>query len=100
MRPELERFVEHTAEGMRESAIVMTLFSEKYKKGLDSLIQFSLAVMMDKPIFLLVPEGVEVPERLRRIADGIEFFRLEDKASLHEASRRLIAKAREQSLIE
>ena len=101
VRPDLEKWIVGMAGKMGETAICLSIFTDDYKKGIDSLLQFSVAVMMDKPIFLLVPEGTTVPERVKRVADGIEFYQKDsDGKSIKEASIRLLRQATEKGFTE
>jgi hypothetical protein len=97
-RKDLEKFVVSTASRMDSSAFCLTLFTENYAKGLDSLLQFAVAMMMDKPIFLLVPEGVTVPANVLKVAGGIERFDPKDKASMTAATERLMRAAMQKTL--
>ena len=99
-RPELEKYVTNTAARMGESAFCLTLFTEDYAKGLDSMLQFACAVMLDKPLFLMVPNGVKIPKHVEKIADGIERYDPDNKDSMEQATHRLLQKAREQGLTE
>ena len=54
-----------------------------------SALQLGIAVMLDKPIGLLVPFGVEVVDNLKRLAKGIEYFHLDDTVSMQGATKRL-----------
>lgn len=101
MRPDLEKWIVGMADRMGESAICLSIFTDDYKKGIDSLLQFAVAVMLDKPIFLLVQEGTTIPERVKRVADGIEFYKRDaDGSSLKEASTRLLRQATEKGFTE
>lgn len=95
IRPDLEKYVNGVTRQMGESAIVLSLFTDDYKKGLDAMIQFSLAIMLDKPIFLLVKKGTVVPDKVKKLADGIEFFDEHDKVSFEKATRRLLQLAQQ-----
>lgn len=92
-RPQLEQYVRTTAQRMGESAIVMTIFTKDYAKAIDALLQFSVAIMLDKPIFLLAPEGQDIPQKVRAIAEGIEFYKDGDTKSMEAATTRLMAMA-------
>lgn len=64
---------------MRESAMFLALFTENYEKDATAVLQFGLAVLLDKPIYLVMPRGTHLPENLRRIAKGIgEYDSIED----------------------
>ena len=83
-------YVEHIAKGMRQSAVCLTLFTENYKTGTESLLQFALAMMLDKPILLLVKRGTTIPQNVRKVAQRIEFFDEGNPDSLADASKRLL----------
>lgn len=100
IRADLEKYVEGMAGQMGDSAICLSLFTEDYKKGLDSMLQFAVAIMLDKPIFLLVKKGTAVPEKVKKLADGIEFFDEHDKKSLETASRKLLSLAQQKGFVE
>jgi hypothetical protein len=96
IRDQLVKFAEDTASRMGESAFVLSLFINNYKDGIDSLIQFSIALMLEKPLFFLVPDNVKVPKKLEQIADGIERYKDGDMKSAQEATMRLMKKAQQQ----
>ena len=95
MRKDLETYVTSTAARMGESAFCLTIFTDEYARGIDSLLQLALAMVLDKPIWLLCPE---VPDNVRKVARRIEFFNPKDKASLRGATERLMRAAMEKSL--
>lgn len=79
---------------MGQSAFCLNIFTDDYKKGIDSLLQFAVAIMLDKPIFLLVPHGVAIPEKVKLMADGIEYFEMGNKESTHDATMKLMQQAK------
>ena len=90
---DLEEYAERTAAKMGESAMCLTLFTDSYIKDIGATIQMACAIMMDKPIYLCVERGTPVPEKIKRIADGIEYF--DGKEDAMRASRVLLEKAME-----
>jgi hypothetical protein len=100
IRRELEKYVVGMAGQMGGCAICLSLFTDNYKKGLDSMLQFAVAIMLDKPIYLLVKKGTVVPEKVKKLADGIEFFDEHDKDSLEKASRKLFLLAQQKGFVE
>jgi hypothetical protein len=90
IRAELEPWVEGMARNMGESATCLTLFTNNYAKGIDSLLQFAVAVMLDKPIYLMVERGTHLPEHVKKIAAAIEYCEPGDLDSMKRASERLI----------
>jgi single-stranded DNA-specific DHH superfamily exonuclease len=99
IRKDLIKFAEQTAERMGESAVVISIFTNNYKEGIDSLLQFSIALMLDKPLFFIAPEGTKIPEKVRKVADGIEFYKKDDMTSAQEATTRLIRRAQERGFV-
>jgi hypothetical protein len=81
-------------EMVADSSVFLSLFTENYKRDPTALVQLVFALMLDKPIYLLVPRGVPVPKGMRRLADGIEEWDLGVQESLERATARLINRAR------
>lgn len=79
---------------MESSAICLSIFTKDYARSIDSLLQFSVALMMDKPLYLLVPSSQNVPEHLKKIASGIETYEEGNKESMYQATRRLLENAK------
>jgi hypothetical protein len=89
IRPDLERWIEGTAQKMGDSAICLSIFTKNYKKGIDSLLQFAVAIMLDKPLYLLAPDNVEIPQHVKKIASSIELYKEGDPKSFEDAGLRL-----------
>lgn len=98
VRPEIKKMVEANEANMESSALVLSIYSENYKKDLNGIVQIGLALVHDKPLFLLVPEGTVLGERLKRVADGVEFYREGNDESMQTAVRRLFQLASEKRL--
>lgn len=56
---------------MRESKVMLSIFTDGYEKEPVALLQLALAMVLDKPIYFAVPRGREIPDNLRRVAKGI-----------------------------
>jgi hypothetical protein len=56
-------------------------------------LQFAAAVLLDKPIYVLVPEGEALPPRVQLLATGVEYYTRGDADSLKRATIRLLSKA-------
>jgi hypothetical protein len=89
---DLIEYTEKIAQKMGQSAVCLSLFTDNYKKSPESLLQFAVAIMQDKPIYLLVRQGTEIPEKVRRVADGIEYFDSLDADSMIDASQNVVKK--------
>ena len=92
-RKDLEKRIADISEKMGASAVCLTLFNDSYGKDVDSLLQFALMIMMDKPFFLLVPKASKIPDHVLRMADGIEFYEPGDEASFNSATLKLMTQA-------
>ena len=100
IRTELEKYVSETADKMGDSAICLSLFTDNYKKGIDSLLQFAISIMLNKPLFLLVKRGTVVPEKVKLLADEIEYYDEHDRASFEAATKKLFKLAQEKHFVE
>jgi hypothetical protein len=78
---------------MKRSQMCVSIFTEDYERDPVALIQFAAAILLDKPIYLLVPEGRVLAANVRAVAAGIEFYPPGDEAALKAASERLLRKA-------
>lgn len=94
----LKKITEKSADGLNQSEINLTLYGANFKDDPVAMIQLGLSVVMDKPIAVIVPLGVEVPDNLKRLAYAIEYCDTEDKNHLLIATKR-IKKAMEEFLI-
>jgi hypothetical protein len=78
-------------EKIADSRVFLGLLNEEYKRDPTALVQLCFAMMLEKPIYFLVPKGCTVPRGLRRLADGIEEFD-ESRESLERAAERVRAR--------
>ena len=93
----LKEASERSAAAIAGSAAFVAIFN---KSGLSDpvyLLQMGLAVYMDKPIYLLVPQDAVIPENLRRLARKIEYFwrNPDDMSSIRAATEKLLSDLRE-----
>jgi hypothetical protein len=88
----LKEAAERSAEKLADCSAFISLFSEKMAEEPVPVLQLGLAMLMDKPIYLLVPEGAALPENLRKVAVRIEYYKrdAEDMTSFRQASDRLL----------
>ncbi len=72
----LKQVAKEMAEKVSDSNVFLVMFNESMIEEVAPLIQMGLAVYMDKPIYLLVPEAdvATLPENLKRLARGIEVY--------------------------
>jgi hypothetical protein len=63
---------------LEASAMSVTIYSGKMDVKLS--VELGAAILLDKPIILVVEPGVQIPERLVRVADRIIEADLDDPA--------------------
>lgn len=71
---ELLEAVERNAQMIQKSGMFLQIYAEDQTKDPIALIQLALAILMDKPLLILAPEGTRINDKLRRVADDITFF--------------------------
>ncbi len=87
----LKSIVKGSEEKILGSSIFVGLLTPAADKRPEVLLQFGIAVLHDKPIGVLVFEGVPVSESLKKIAFAVEYVK--DRDDFEEATKRLIEKA-------
>ena len=90
--PEMQRWLEGQSENMRrmaESAMVASLVTPGYLTDPVCMLQLGAAIMMEKPLVLMVFDGTHIPDRLQKVADKI--IVVKDKNHMDEAGRELQA---------
>ncbi len=94
MSKEFDKWLEETARrnlpNVEASRIFLPLYTKSYAKDPQCALQFGYAVLMGKPIFLLVEKGQEIPDTVKAVAKGIEYFVKEDRGSLEAATNRML----------
>lgn len=89
----LKEAARRNAEKIAGSHVFLALFNEKMLDDPICLLQMGLAIYMDKPIYLLVPQDTPIPENLRRVARKIEYFwrNPNDMSSIEKATEKLLS---------
>lgn len=75
MSDELKRYLEHAAREMipmmKDSALSIAILNADPDPKL--CLEIGAAIMLDKPLIILVPRGERVPANLKRVASRIVF---------------------------
>ena len=58
-------------EGIKDSAVYAGIVTGNFLKSPECMLQLGAAILMEKPIVLMVMDGAEIPAKLRAIADKI-----------------------------
>jgi hypothetical protein len=78
---------------MKDSHMYLGMVTPEFFKDPVCMIQLGLAVLLDKPLYLLVRKNVPIPQHLRNIASAIEIVEDDSQEAYEQASRRLLDKA-------
>lgn len=86
---QIKIWTQKTLGKMDNSAVFLGICSENFAEDPTCLMQFALAVLLDKPLFLLIEKGVNPGKHLIRILEGYEFYEPGDDKSAKKASEKL-----------
>jgi hypothetical protein len=77
---------------VKESATFLQLYTPNFDPQKDPAyaLQLGAAILLDKPLVIIAPEGVTVPPKLRAVADAIQFYVEGDMPSMEQATRRAL----------
>lgn len=81
------------------SGIFLSLFDKSYIREPQCAYQLGIAVLLDKPFFILAKKGDVIPENMKKMAKGIEYFDPENKDSIGKATKKLMDRAKELKII-
>ena len=85
----LKKAAKESCDKIEKSHCFVAICSDNYANDPVCLIQLSLAILLDKPIFLLFPKGFAPPKNLIRILDGYECIKGDDETSISMAAEKL-----------
>lgn len=88
LNKEWQSRLQENVKKISESAIFCGMLNGKFDDPLQ-VMQFGLAIFMDKPIYLLVNKGTPIPENLRKLAKGIEVVDYDNTEEMAEAVKRI-----------
>ena len=86
----LGKIAKENREKISGAVVFMELFNEKIAEEPIPMMQLGMAVMLDKPILLLVPRGAKIPRNLVVMAKAIEYFDPGGNGSLKAAVEKLL----------
>lgn len=96
-RPDDERYLDRELRRLRrkleKSSVFLGLITENFMRDPQCLMQLGMAVVLDKPIVMIVLPGTVVPENLKRLARIIE--EVQSPEDVEPAMARLIARTTE-----
>jgi len=89
-RRQFEEWARRALKGVKGSTMFLQLFTPNFDPAKDPAyaLQLGAAILLDKPLIILAPEGAVIPPKLRAIASSLQFFVPDDPASMELATRR------------
>jgi len=91
-KEQLKRIAERQCEKINKSHVFMAICSQNYIDDPICLMQLGLALLLDKPLFLIFHKDFKPPKNLIRALSGYEFAKDDDAQSYKEASERIVQK--------
>lgn len=58
-------------DGIGASICMASIVGDNYLKSLECMLQIGAAILLDKPIILIVLDNTVIPEKLRGVADRV-----------------------------
>jgi hypothetical protein len=86
----LEAAAKRNRDMLKDSRLFLCLFTENYETDPICALQLGIAVLLDKPICLLVPRGTSIPKHVERLAEGIEYYEGGNIDDVKAATSRLV----------
>ncbi|MFA5158139.1 MAG: hypothetical protein WC451_03085 [Patescibacteria group bacterium] len=75
---------------LSKSAAFVALITDNYHKSIETAAHLGLALLMDKPIYLLIEDSFIPASKLFKICDGWEMFEKGNTEELKEAGEKLL----------
>jgi len=91
-RESLKRQAKSSFEGISNSAIFLSVLTENVLEDPVPCLEFGMAVLLDKPIYLIVQRGMPVPKNVQTLAKAIEFYDKDNQDSIAAAADALVEK--------
>lgn len=84
--PEVKQAAERTADAMSKSHVYAGIVTDAFVKDPMCAMQLGFALLMDKPIILIIDKETKVPERLVKMAQLIERVDVKNEAEMNRAT--------------
>lgn len=81
----LQKVVRVSGAKVKTSDVFLSIFTTHYERDPKAVLEFGIAILLDKPIFVVAPLGTKIPRSVQRIASGINFFDPASEKSLEDA---------------
>ena len=85
----LKKAAKESCDKIEKSNCFVAIYSDNYTNDPVCLMQLALAILLDRPMFLLFPKGFAPPKNLIRILDGYVCIEGDDETSIARAAVKL-----------
>lgn len=92
-KDELIEWAKKATEHIADCSTFMSLWSADIDKDPVPVIQLGYAMMLDKPIIVIAPEGTHIPQNVRRVARSVKFFDPASEESMMLATKTALLEA-------
>jgi hypothetical protein len=95
-RQAFTQWARRATRGVKGSTVFLQLFNAKALtdgQDLAYALQLGAAILLNKPIVIIAPEGSAVPAKLQALATSVQYFIPDDKESMLLATRRALEAA-------
>ncbi len=80
-------------EAISASAVFLPLWMKDYAKDPVAVMQVGMAILLDKPFYVMLEEGQQLPDSIKKIARHVSTFKRDDKKSMENATHELLTAA-------
>lgn len=88
----LREITRNSMSGIINSKVFLQIYTTTIAEDPAAALQLGLAMMLDKPIYLIVLRGAELPKNIEKVAFAIDYIASE--ADLPEAAKRISEKCK------
>lgn len=85
----LKKQIKRSGDGLKQSNVFLSIFTDNYEKDPKCVLELGLAIILNKPIYLLAPEGTKINDNMRKLACHIEFYKENDPMAVKIAADNL-----------
>ena len=97
--PDWEEYAQHVMEelipALARSSVMFSIYPSHGTGDVKFWVELGASIMMDKPIIVVAPPAMALPERLKRVADHILYADMDDSEARQELANKLAQLAKE-----
>ena len=96
---DLEKIIAKHKIEIEKSDAFIGLYTKNYVEEPLCLAQLGIAMYLNKPIYFLIEDDAQVPDKIRKVMDGFAFWSKSDTDSLKKATEQVVKLAMERGHI-